>query len=243
VELPDGRKWEFRFVKVACNVAMPVGTEENQLPALLREWFGPRAGVPGTNATVEFTPSQGNEIWLVKPVMPAAAAVSAPVEAPVGAPAGMVAERPADPEGWVPVYELAAAAGAFSEEQVPEPMGWLRPLDRKVRPADFLAQVRGHSMEPTIPDGSWCLFRSNVVGSRNGRVLLVQHRSITDPEHGGRFTVKRYRSEKVAAQDSWEHASVALVPDNPAYGTIDIDPQQSRDLRIIAEFIDLLKDS
>lgn len=239
VELPDGRKWEFRFVKVACNVALPVGTEANQLPELLREWFGTQAGVPGTNATVEFTPR--GDAWSVRPVLPAAATMAAPVQAIVGRPFGMVAERPADQEGWVPVYVLAAAAGAFSEEQVPEPMGWLRPSDRRVRAGDFAAQVRGHSMEPTIPDGVWCLFRPNVVGSRNGKILLVQHRSITDPEHSGRFTVKRYRSEKITAGESWEHVAVALAPINPAYKAIQIDPQQAGDLRIIAEFIEVLE--
>ncbi len=50
VRLPDGREWEFRFVKIACNVAGPRGsnvgdTLPNELPTLLREWFGPDAGL------------------------------------------------------------------------------------------------------------------------------------------------------------------------------------------------------
>ena len=57
VRLPDGSEWVFRFVKVACNVAYPadLGGKQNQLPALLREWFGPDAGLPGTGFEVEFT--------------------------------------------------------------------------------------------------------------------------------------------------------------------------------------------
>ena len=30
-------------------------------------------------------------------------------------------------------------------------------------------------MEPRIPDGSLCVFRYNVVGSRNGKLVLVMH--------------------------------------------------------------------
>jgi hypothetical protein len=58
VRLPDGREWVFRFVKVACNVAHPADAASargnNALPALLRDWFGPDAGLPGTNFEVEF---------------------------------------------------------------------------------------------------------------------------------------------------------------------------------------------
>jgi hypothetical protein len=56
---PDGREWEFRFVKIACNVAAPRGsnvgdTLQSALPTLLRDWFGPDAGLPGTSFEVEF---------------------------------------------------------------------------------------------------------------------------------------------------------------------------------------------
>jgi superfamily II DNA or RNA helicase/diadenosine tetraphosphate (Ap4A) HIT family hydrolase/HKD family nuclease len=65
VRLPNGSEWVFRFVKVACNVAYPVASpdNQNQLPALLREWFGPNAGLPGTNFEVEFTFAAGS--WFV----------------------------------------------------------------------------------------------------------------------------------------------------------------------------------
>ncbi len=54
VKLPDGQLWEFKFVKVACNVAKPIGTSENQLSQLLRSWFGEHAGLPGTDYRVIF---------------------------------------------------------------------------------------------------------------------------------------------------------------------------------------------
>src|SRR4029079_15432406 len=57
VRLPDGAVWQFRFAKEFCNVARPAGTSRNQLPDLLRSWFGPRAGQPGTAFDVRFTAS------------------------------------------------------------------------------------------------------------------------------------------------------------------------------------------
>ncbi len=65
VVLPDSSQWEFKFVKVACNVARPVGTNENQLTELLRGWFGPNAGVPGTDFRVKFW--KQDDQWQVAP--------------------------------------------------------------------------------------------------------------------------------------------------------------------------------
>ncbi len=48
----DGQPWVLNFAKVAVNVAREPGGEENQLPALLRRWFGPEAGLPGTHHRV-----------------------------------------------------------------------------------------------------------------------------------------------------------------------------------------------
>ena len=64
--LPDGSLWEFKLVKVACNVAKPVGEKGNQLGDLLKQWFGPNAGLPGTNFHVRFESKSGE--WHVSPV-------------------------------------------------------------------------------------------------------------------------------------------------------------------------------
>jgi len=94
---------------------------------------------------------------------------------------------------------LKAAAGAFGDVQGVTPDGWAElPDGRTARAGMFIAQVHGHSMEPRIPDGAWCLFSSPVEGSRTGKIVLAQHHSIGDPDTGGSFTVKRYRSEKTS---------------------------------------------
>jgi superfamily II DNA or RNA helicase/diadenosine tetraphosphate (Ap4A) HIT family hydrolase len=54
VRLPDGAAWQFRFAKEYCNVARPAGGSHNQLPELLRGWFGPQAGRPGTAFQIRF---------------------------------------------------------------------------------------------------------------------------------------------------------------------------------------------
>ena len=101
-------------------------------------------------------------------------------------------------------------------------------------------------MDPLIPDGSLCLFRSDVAGSRNGKILLVQHHAISDPEKGGSYTVKKYRSLKVrdadaGGEDAWTHAAIQLVPMNKHFQPIWINPDQVEDLRVVAEFICVLQ--
>lgn len=53
----DGRRYQLDFVKIAVNVAHPAEpsatTSSNVLPELLRGWFGPDAGQPGTEHYVE----------------------------------------------------------------------------------------------------------------------------------------------------------------------------------------------
>lgn len=76
----------------------------------------------------------------------------------------------------VPLVPLEAAAGAFSGQQLVADNGdieWVEVQSRhRLRPGMFVAQVVGRSMEPTIPDRSWCLFRDPVDGTREGKNVL-----------------------------------------------------------------------
>lgn len=81
----DGETYLFRFVKIAVNVATEEGSDSNVLPLLMRRWFGPNAGAPGSHHRVqlwridqrwqlgkleaEAKPDQGGEV-LVFPQVP-----------------------------------------------------------------------------------------------------------------------------------------------------------------------------
>lgn len=157
---------------------------------------------------------------------------------------------PTSEERWktaVPLVPLAAAAGLFSESQdagALDEWQWLElGAQTGVREGMFVAQVIGHSMEPQIPDGSYCLFSAPVVGSRQGRVVLVELRDQTDPETGGRYTVKRYRSEKSKSDEGWRHVTVTLEPVNPAFAPIKIGVEDEADVRVVGELIKVLGDT
>ena len=123
----------------------------------------------------------------------------------------------------VPLVHLKVAAGAFSDPQHIEDddFEWVAVESRhRLRKGMFVAQVVGKSMEPAIRDGAWCLFRTPVEGTRQGKIVLVQLRDATDPETGQRYTVKRYKSQKAKEGDSWRHEKITLKPVNPAFEPI-----------------------
>ena len=94
-----------------------------------------------------------------------------------------------------------------------------------------------------IPNGSWCLFGPTPKGSRNGRVVIAQHRDISDPDTGGQFTVKVYESHKAEAPEgSWRHQSIVLRPDttSPGFEPLVLSPDEADDLRIVAELLAVL---
>ena len=138
----------------------------------------------------------------------------------------------------LPRYSLAVAAGKFLENQEVTEEGWEEaPYDLRLTQELFVAQIEGRSMEPKIPDGSLCVFRQGVTGSRHGRLVLVEQLG------GGtndRYTVKRYASDKVEREDgSWSHERITLMPLNPEFEAWSLDPEEER-FRIIAEFVRVL---
>lgn len=147
---------------------------------------------------------------------------------------------------WLPLYDLKAAASEFGPSVSADCLGWTpTPVGLKSDKNFFVAQVFGRSMEPLIPDGSYCVFRRDVAGSRAGKILLVQLCTISDPETGGAYTVKEYRSMKVedieaGDQASWTHTTIQLVPHNKAFQSIWINPDQVDELRVIAELVHVI---
>ncbi len=144
----------------------------------------------------------------------------------------------------VPVFDLAVAAGGFSEAQAPEPKGWVkvhtaRLFDKRT----FVARVVGHSMEDGIPDGCWGLFRMWPAGSApaatalDGHRVVVQLRDETDPETGGQYTLKRWKVTKFTADSGVQE--VELRPDNPAFKTLKYSATGG-DIRAVAEFLEVV---
>lgn len=187
VRLPDGSIWVFRLKKEFCNVARPAGTQRNKLPDLMRQWFGPQAGHPGTNFGVSFEP--GPDGWLIQP-------------------RGLVIELPR--RGRVVSFpDLRAAAGAA--EGAVENLD----LDEVVLPVQdagddlFVVRAAGSSMEGgarPIRDGDWLVMRyarSASLPTIVGRVVLVQ---IHDKAFGSRYQIKRV----VRDESGW-----TLRSDNP----------------------------
>lgn len=144
----------------------------------------------------------------------------------------------------VPLVPLRAAAGAFSAPQrVPDgDWDWVEvDTHRRLRPGMFVAQVVGKSMEPAIPDGSYCLFATPVAGTRKGKTVLVQLRDSADPETGERYTVKRYDSEKVTSDDgTWRHVRVTLKPNNPDYQAIELTCEDEGTVQVVAELLEVI---
>lgn len=145
-------------------------------------------------------------------------------------------------DGYLPIYDLQAVATTFGEQPTTNIKGWKPMPDRRSLKKDmFIAQVVGKSMEPTILDGSWCLFRLERGGSRNGLVVLVESRLVSDPETQQSFTIKRYHSEKKKLSDEqWMHKKITLSPDNKAFKDIVLKNVSGDDFRIVAEFLKVL---
>jgi SAM-dependent methyltransferase/SOS-response transcriptional repressor LexA len=144
----------------------------------------------------------------------------------------------------VPYFDLAAAAGNFGPEQPGvDPAthsSWIRPKNLNLSHDMFAIRVNGHSMEPEIPDGSYCVFRGGeaLAGTRQGRIVLVALRDSVDPETGGRLTVKRYSSEKVFDGDGdYTHTRIQLSPLNPEYEPILLESPEAGTLKVLGEFV------
>lgn len=145
---------------------------------------------------------------------------------------------------YLPVYSLKAAASAFGNEEYVEKSGWMKvDVPFRLTKDMFIAKVVGKSMEPTIPDQSCCIFRFERGGSRNGLVVLVESRLVSDPESFQKFTVKRYKSKKVYEADgTWRHVKIVLSPDNVDFDDIVLENVSGEDFRVVAEFVCVLQE-
>ena len=144
----------------------------------------------------------------------------------------------------VPFYELKAGAGDFGPEQPgvdpADHTTWIQVRGRRLARDIFVIQVTGRSMEPKIPDGSYCLFRGGeaLAGMRQGRIMLIALKDSVDPETGGRLTAKRYESEEVFGEDGeFRHLRIRLLSLNPDYRPIVLDNADEDTLKPLGEFV------
>jgi len=193
----------------------------------------------------------------------ASAALSSDSPAPKDTITFMPSTANLPPQRVIPFYPMRIAAGLFQGDMEVEAAAWV-PLPTGVpasagiadpnaaiaaesaRGGYFVARITGHSMEPRVPDGSFCLFRAQPHGSREGKLLLVQKHGAS--ERGGEYTIKRYHSEKAVLPmgsveefddaPEWRHSRVRLISLNPEYPSWDLEADQCE---VIAEFVRVLE--
>jgi hypothetical protein len=113
----------------------------------------------------------------------------------------------------IPLVDISAAAGNFSDLQSHSELTWIEPpFNIIAKEGYFVCKVVGESMNKRIPNGSYCLFKQDEGGSRNGKIVLVESTDIKDSEFGSGYTVKEYQSVKNVSDDEWKHESIILKP-------------------------------
>lgn len=144
---------------------------------------------------------------------------------------------------YLPVYSMKAACGYFGDGELVEEDGWMRvdgmgKLNRNM----FVVQASGHSMEPRIQDRDYCVFNRNVAGSRNGKIVLVQHRNYYDDDSGGAYSIKQYSSTKSYDEfGRWQHEKIELIPYNKDYKTIVLSTEDGdEDFRVVGEYVGVI---
>ena len=110
---------------------------------------------------------------------------------------------------------------------MPEEEGWVDASGNGFTPdpkRHFAVHAKGNSMQPKIQDGDICVFEWYKAGSRNGEIVLTQS-SEFDTEYGGKYTIKKYHSEKVVTEEGWQHSKVELIPLNKDFDVIELDEE------------------
>lgn len=138
--------------------------------------------------------------------------------------------------GFIPLYTIRAACGYFGEGRLPEEEGWVDATGLGFTPdpqRHFAVHAKGDSMLPKIKDGDICIFEWYNAGSRNGEIVLSQI-SEYDDAYDGRYTIKRYHSEKTVTDEGWQHSKVELQPLNIDFEPIEL--SEDDDVRTIGIF-------
>jgi len=143
----------------------------------------------------------------------------------------------------IPLYNIKVAATDFSSLQQTSDFAWIElPKPFQAKEDYFVCQVVGESMNKRIANGSWCLFKKDPGGTREGKIALVIHYDIQDSDFGAGFTIKEYHSEKVISEDSWSHKGIILKPlSNIAnFKDIILNKDDVNELKVVGIFVRVL---
>lgn len=148
---------------------------------------------------------------------------------------------------YVPVFSIKVAAGRFAGDTdlttAEPPLGWIDVNLKGSAEGYFAAFVYGDSMQPRISNGDLCLFRKYNGGSRQGRIFLIQARSLHDAETGEAFVVKKYMRQtppKISGSESGSESVIHLISENPRFSPIILYGLKDEEIQTIAEFIKIL---
>ncbi|SFB12956.1 hypothetical protein SAMN05660845_1780 [Flavobacterium swingsii] len=139
----------------------------------------------------------------------------------------------------VPLVDITAAAGNFSNLQIHSDFDWIElPFSVSAKEGYFVCQVIGESMNKIIPNGSYCLFKKDFGGSREGKIVLVESTAIQDADFGSGYTVKEYHSKKDVENDLWSHQSITLKPlsNDLEYVAIELEEDELSSLKVVGIF-------
>ena len=85
--------------------------------------------------------------------------------------------------------------------------------------------------------------KANPAGSRQGKVVLVQHTNFYDADYSGAYSIKEYTSVKSYDEfGNWQHEKIELKPLNKDFNPIIINAEEAEDFRVIGEFVDVVSD-
>jgi hypothetical protein len=98
--------------------------------------------------------------------------------------------------------------------------------------------VKGESMNKVIPNASYCLFRQDDGGTREGKIVLVQSTNIQDSDFGSGYTVKKYHSVKEVDEHQWKHNEIILNPytDKEGFPEIKLKGDELLNFKVIGIF-------
>jgi superfamily II DNA or RNA helicase len=143
----------------------------------------------------------------------------------------------------IPLFDVSAAAGRFEENKMEDNFEWVE-LNKPFKYGKdfFVCKVVGESMNKVIPNGSWCLFRKDPGGSRNGKIVLVRQKNVQDTEFGNGLTVKYYESKKFQNSDSWQQVEIILHPSsfNDEFSEMRFVGDDLIDFKVIGVFVEIL---